>query len=178
MAPSSQGKEPPQKPGRFNTKRVHTAEGLARGQARKDRKARRKAKVTSNLSKTHEQTSRLHDVHPTNPRAKLCGICREILPSVESLRAHVRDVHGLKTKTATTYLVPPTATLSADQRLNSADHVSLDSRSSSGAPADPYEQETRERRMDATYGMGGTARDHGRFGSAASHDGMDDESSP
>jgi len=33
-------------------------------------------------------------------------------------------------------------------------------------------------RMDATYGLGGTARDNGRFGSPVSYDAMDDESSP
>jgi hypothetical protein len=35
-----------------------------------------------------------------------------------------------------------------------------------------------ERRLDATYGRGGTFREHGRFGSPASHDSDDDDSAP
>lgn len=38
--------------------------------------------------------------------------------------------------------------------------------------------EREEKNLDATYRMGGTARDHGQFGSASSYDAMDDESSP
>lgn len=159
-------------------KRVHSPEALKLKQTRTDHKACREPKVTPHLSKIGEQIRRMQDLHRINPMAVLCGMCSKILPSAESLRTHLRDVHGLKTKMPTTYPLPPTMTVSASQHLNRAGDVSLDRRFSSGAPVDPYAQETRERKMDATYGLGGTARDYGRFGSAASHDGMDDESSP
>ncbi len=40
------------------------------------------------------------------------------------------------------------------------------------------QSERAERRLDATYGVGGTARDRGEFGSPSTHDGMDDDSEP
>ncbi len=155
-------------------KRIHSPEGIALKQERK-KKARSKAKEGPIQSKIHEQTRRLHEMRRMNPRAVLCGMCGVVVPSSDELRLHLRSVHGFSAAAATPSSVPGTASLT--NRRNTPVATPQASRSGA-ATGDPYLQEARERKMDATYGMGGTARDHGRFGSAASYDGMDDESSP
>lgn len=156
--------------------RVHAPSAQARKQARAERKALRKKKLASIQSEFREHTRRLQCVRRLNPNAVLCAMCLVIFPSVNDLRSHLGDFHGLKTEPA------KTRSHRASQSLTFG-HGRRDRSSSGREPpsvpvVDPYAQEVKERKMDATFGMGGTARDHGQFGSAPSHDAMDDESSP
>lgn len=167
--------------------RLHTPEGLQRREESKNRRKAAKRKRASLEARSTRPGAdvrqagmrKLEERRHHNPQALLCGFCYSVLESSEELLKHLHDAHGLKRQSASAprkRLVgePSGVGCSAGTRLR--EHVAMVD--ADRGPTDPYEQERRERRMDATYGMGGTARDHGRFGSAASYDGMDDESSP
>jgi hypothetical protein len=157
-----------------------TREGLfilkARKQARLERKAQRK-KSGPDHAKFDEQTHKLHVLRQKNPGAVICGMCGVFFPSIEGLRLHLADAHKLNSGERSTR-TPRQTLRTSTSRPRGIDN-STSGRKCFVLEADnPFAQEARERKMDATYGMGGTARDHGQFGSASSYDGMDDESTP
>jgi hypothetical protein len=107
--------------------------------------------------------------------ATLCDICFVIFHSEDDRRSHLHAVHVLKTDAPFT----KSQVKRAFTKVRSTFGATSPGREhGTDAQIDPYAQSAKERKMDATYGMGGTVRDHGQFGSAPSHDGMDDESSP
>lgn len=148
-----------------HTDKVHSLEGQIRRREKQNCRTQRMAGG---------------ELGPAHPDAKMCGFCRAMLQDISALHAHFRVVHGLE---PTTHLPNRVHSAASVRPKGSRPTVAVDSRHSSepgmkNCPGDPYAQEDRERRMDATYGLGGTARERGRFGSSASHDRMDDESSP
>jgi hypothetical protein len=154
--------------------RVHDPDAKARRQARQERRAQRK-KSGSSRAALNEQARRLQVLRRKNPGAVLCGMCAVIFPSIQELRLHLVEAHKLNSGERSTR-TPRKASTSPALRGND-ESVSVHNYLVSETDGS-YAQVVREKRMDATYGMGGTARDHGQFGSAASYDGMDDESIP
>jgi hypothetical protein len=167
----------------------------------------KQAKKAQQEARRHElealkmvQTQRLHAIRRTFPQAKLCGFCKEILETDARFVAHMQQKHDMKFRVAASALhTPKVFTLMPDQQSPSdrarkagtprltqkgASYIAKPSnrassdRHTSQPRVDPFTQELVDRKMDATFGMGGFARDHGRFGSASSYDGMDDESDP
>ncbi len=109
---------------------------------------------------------------------KICGFCGITVPGTSELKAHLYMKHGfdeasLSNKSARQYPENSSATRRIQKNKEKNKH-----HLTSVTPSDPRAEELRERRMDPTYGMGGTARDNGQFGSPVSFDGMDDESLP
>jgi hypothetical protein len=156
--------------------RVHGPEAKARRQARQERRAQRK-KSGPDHAKFNEQTRKLHVLRQKNPRAVICGMCGVFFPSIEGLRLHLADAHRLNSGERSTRT--PCQTLQTSTSHPRGNDVPLSDRKYLPSETDnPFAQEARDKKMDATYGMGGTARDHGQFGSASSYDGMDDESTP
>jgi hypothetical protein len=123
------------------------------------------------------------------PRAQMCESCFEIFKTDSELASHNMKAHPPKPAAqpdiAQKKKKKKTAAKRQKQIVTKFDPRIAPAKSKSGArPSEPTnkdtprEQDFRERRMDATYGMGGFARDYGQFGSASSYDSMDDESSP
>lgn len=122
------------------------------------------------------------------PRAQMCESCFEIFKTDSELASHNMKAHP--PRPAAQPDIPKkkkkkTAAKRQKKMFTRSDPRMAAARSESGAkPSEPthkdtpHEQDLRERRMDATYGMGGFARDYGQFGSGSSYDSMDDESSP
>lgn len=129
----------------------------------------------------------LKHIRRSYPHAQMCKSCFVIFKTDSELAAHSLKVHlpepaaqpviPKKKKKKPTHIRQEQLVTHRDARLVTA---RFESRAESGKPikGTPHDQDFRERRMDATYGMGGFARDHGQFGSASSYDSMDDESSP
>lgn len=131
----------------------------------------------------------LKHIRRSYPRAHMCESCFEIFKTDSELSAHNLKMHP--PEPAAQPLIPKKkkkkkpAAKRQEQPVTQRDARLVPTRSESRARSSkptindtPREQDFRERRMDATYGMGGFARDHGQFGSASSYDSMDDESSP
>ena len=159
--------------------KVHSLEGQARRQEVQHWRHQRNFGRELWLQQQRSEEQTLGKKKHAHPDAKVCGFCRAMLPNLNALLVHFQTAHGLEPKT------PPPNRAKSDPRAKRADTRPVDDAKShhrpgpgtKSGPSDPYAQYDRERSMDATYGMGGTARDHGRFGSSASYDGMDDESS-
>jgi hypothetical protein len=151
----------------------HNMDALARQKAKAERKALRKAEAAANQARLSEQPRGMHDPQPANPGAMRCSICLAFFPSDDSRRSHLRAAHPLKAGAQSKDQIKSAST--SGQNRSGATRLKTDRPSRDQDTV--YAQEAKERRMDATYGMGGTARDHGQFGSAPSHDAMDDESS-
>lgn len=136
-----------------------------------------------------EARKALKHIRRSYPRAHMCESCFEIFKADSELIAHNLKVHP--PEPAAQPLIPQKKkkkkrvakrheqlVAQRDPRLVPAQ---FESRARSSKPTindTAREQDFQERRLDATYGMGGFARDHGQFGSASSYDSMDDESSP
>jgi hypothetical protein len=163
-----------------HSRKVHNAESQLRRQARQKW---REHKLLEKKFKVEQQRIDLGifvKYKHTHPNAKICGFCRALLPDLDKLQVHFRNEHGLEPKV---HILENARSTTNDEIGYSPSKKSTDSKAASNQKAstgsiNPFAQEDRERRMDATYGMGGTAREQGRFGSSASYDGMDDESSP
>ena len=166
-----------------HTNKVHSLESQVRRQKKENLKSQRLVVHELRLEQQRTDEETLAKYRLAYPDAKVCGFCRAMLQDLHSLHAHFRAAHGLKPKTQprkrvhSSTSVPLCDTRHADASNAADTQHSSESRTKSG-PSDPYALENSERRMDATYGMGGTARDRGRFGSSTSYDSMDDESSP
>lgn len=153
----------------------HTPEGRELKEKQKEEKKKKKVAksrevktgVSQLTDKAFSEYRRLH------PHAKMCGFCKDFFENPNSLRGHLRLIHpesGDATASGSpsqkrTHIVSstgkhgPTGTKSVDSHKG---QITEDSKV--------------ERQMDATYGLGGFARDGGRFGSPSTYDSMDDES--
>lgn len=136
----------------------------------------------------NEARSALKHFRRLYTHADLCETCLEIFKTKTELIAHHKNSHvkkpivEIKRKKKTKI---PVAEKKQIQKSKQQDKKKASSRSETTIgiagptpPMHPNDEHTLERRMDATYGMGGFARDHGQFGSAPTYDCMDDESSP
>lgn len=125
------------------------------------------------------------------PRSQLCYSCFGIFKTDVELVEHHKSAHPAESTPALVITKPKNKKKKSKQSNKQSQHFQLPSVSNSKrrVGSNRYDnvqlpktqserQNISERRMDATYGMGGFARDHGQFGSAPAYDGMDDESAP
>lgn len=126
-----------------------------------------KTAVIQHSNRAFSEYQRLH------PLAKMCGFCKDFFESAESLREHFRQVHPESGDT----VVKEKSTQRRTHRVSSSGkHSPVGSKSEGSTEEQKIENSKIERQMDATYGLGGFARDGGRFGSPSTYDSMDDES--
>jgi predicted RNA-binding Zn-ribbon protein involved in translation (DUF1610 family) len=100
---------------------------------------------------------------PKRASALACPACKFVAPSLTQLQSHIFGCHGRRA-------------FAQFQTFLASQPRSAGSGPRSNAPV--VSDDDRERRMDASYGAGGSFRDYGQFGSHPGYDGMDDESSP
>ena len=144
--------------------------------------------MVENQRLMNEARSALKNFRRLYPHADLCETCLEIFKTKTELIAHHKNSHVknpsvvIKKKKRTKI---PAAEKKQLQKLKKHNKKKTNERNEtrsgvagSKSPVNPNDQHTQERRMDATFGMGGFARDYGQFGSSPSYDSMDDESTP
>lgn len=144
--------------------------------------------MTENQRLLNEARSALKSFRRLYPHADLCETCLEIFKTKTELVTHHKNSHATKPsvlikKKKKTKIPAADKKQIQKSRQNNKKKTSGQNETKIGiagqkTPMNPNDQHTLERRMDATYGMGGFARDHGQFGSAPTYDCMDDESSP
>jgi hypothetical protein len=147
-------------------------------QAEKSMPSVSKATRTSKKNETQQPHARaLSEYRISHPSGKMCGFCRALVPGLLQLKNHFNEAHGFDAASLRSKAAGPSYSKTPGNRpvKNGVANVS---RAAGVNTSNPYAQEKRELRMDATYRLGGTARDHGQFGSPVSFDGMGDESSP
>ncbi len=137
----------------------------------------KKAKSASSRQRINQlamATLKFSSFQKKYPKAVMCQLCYKLQSDREELSMHLSLVHHIFRLYPKSHNRHDTvAKTSKVQRLGKGndrcgdDFVSLTPGYSRG-----------EKSMDATYGIGGFAREHGRFGSACSYDEMGDESNP
>lgn len=105
-----------------------------------------------------------------------CGFCMATQVGRDELLNHLERVHGEKLSRTVTLTKPLRPDRSKPLSSSRPQNTSPSAKSTDQHGVVRMEDSRYERLLDATYGMGGTARDNGQFGSAATYDGMDDES--
>jgi hypothetical protein len=144
--------------------------------------------MVENQRLINEKRSALKNVRRLYPHADLCETCLEIFKTKTELITHHKNLHVknpivlIKKKKKAKI---PAAEKKQLQKLKQHNKKKTNERNETKTgvarqkySVPPSDQHSLERRMDATFGMGGFARDYGQFGSSPSYDGMDDESSP
>lgn len=136
----------------------------------------------------NEARSALKNFRRRYPHADLCETCLEIFKTKTELIEHHKNSHvkkpivEIKKKKKTKIPAAEKKHIQKSKQHNKKKTTDRnESRIEIAGPKtlmNQNDQHTLERRMDATYGMGNFARDHGQFGSAPTYDCMDDESSP
>jgi hypothetical protein len=121
------------------------------------------------------------------PHALYCDSCLEIFKTAGELKVHQENMHLPKHEKSIIIfkkrkLTRPEKQANTSKQHNAGKAINRHELMNNSLKPKTHINETiknsPERRMDATYGMGSFARDHGQFGSSPSYDGMDDESSP
>lgn len=135
----------------------------------------------------NEARKALKQIRRTYTGAQLCYHCFEIFKTQTELIAHHEDKHAsmhteplviTKRKNKKALIGKKQKTNQRGIEKTTTQNEIKSERHRFNSSLNTHEQYTLAQRMDATYGMGGFARDHGQFGSAPAYDGMDDESSP
>lgn len=142
--------------------------------------------MVENQRLMNEARSALKNVRRLYPHADLCETCLEIFKTKTELIEHHKYSHVknpivvIKKKTKI-----PAAEKKQLQKLKQHNKKKTNERNETKigdaepkSLVHPNDQHSLEQRMDATYGMGGFARDYGQFGSSPAYDSMDDESTP
>lgn len=156
-------------------RKSHTPEGREQKEKLKEQKKTKKqvknrqvkTEVPQHSNQEFSEYRRLH------PAAKLCGFCKGFFVNTDSLREHFRQVHP---ESGNTKPVDKSIQRRTHRVSNSGKSSPVKSNSKDSTQGHKIEDSKIERQMDATYGLGGFARDGGRFGSPATYDNMDDES--
>lgn len=125
--------------------------------------------------------SSLKKLRRSFPQAHLCENCLVLFKTVGELKSHQKSTHEITPSRAT--IAPKKKKKVRGSAAKQSETTDQKQRKTEKFPfvqsmGYTKEQRAMEHRMDATFGMGGFARDHGQFGSSPSYDGMDDESSP
>ncbi len=163
-----------------HTNKVHSPESAARREARESLKARELAGRKLRLRIQESRERAFSEFKRTFPDAKVRGFCKTMLPDLASLHAHFRAQHALEESSLRPSRSPIARSIQTENTTREDTERAYSFPETDGRPhlQGSQEQAKHERRLDATHGIRATARDHGRFGSAASHDAMDDESFP
>ena len=156
-------------------RKSHTPEGRELKEKLKEEKKKKKlekthkvkTKVPQYSNKAFTEYRRLH------PAAKLCGFCKGFFENAEVLRKHLRQMHP---ESGNTEIVKKSTERRTHRVSSSGKSTPVVSKSESSNVVPEFEDSKVERQMDATYGLGGFARDGGQFGSPSTYDNMDDES--
>jgi uncharacterized C2H2 Zn-finger protein len=140
--------------------------------------------IGENQRLLNEARAALKKLRRSYPDAHLCKTCMEIFKTTTDLVAHQQEMHVFK-PIVVIKNKKKTASRKKSKIQKQSDEKNLFRRKEEmGGSGVTYistqtnDRDNLERRMDATYGMGGFARDYGQFGSSPSYDGMDDESLP
>ncbi len=161
-------------------KKHHTEEGIRKAKEREEKRIRRER---INLEKKRLASSlrnKLNKHRIWHPDAKLCGFCHDVFDNLNLLEEHIIKAHSPNIKTQLTINNPKEIVHRVDKKTHSSS-ISKSKKIHSKNKANEdvlqvFQNVPNERSLDATYGVGGFAREHGKFGSASSFDNMDDES--
>lgn len=164
-------------------KNLHTPEGRERKERLKELKKTKALERRKNLdSQTNKRKTppdlvkvkkAFGEYKKLHPQARICGFCKGLFEDVFTLRKHIGQLH------------PQAGNIEPLQPLGKKKvHIVPNSGKHNPGSTKPVRQEENhkqedpnaERKMDATYGLGGFARDGGKFGSPSLYDSMDDES--
>lgn len=156
-------------------RKSHTPEGRELKEKLKEQKKAKK-QVKNRQVKTEvpqHSNQEFLEYRRLHPAAKLCGFCKGFFVNTDSLRKHFRQVHP---ESGNTKPVDKSMQRRTHRVSNSSKSSPVKSNSKDSTQGHEFEDSKIERQMDATYGLGGFARDGGRFGSPSTYDNMDDES--
>jgi uncharacterized C2H2 Zn-finger protein len=151
-------------------------------QARREKEANKKTEKQRLNQPLQAAEQRLRKLRQSFPESMLCGVCLNDFKSRADLAEHLDLSHGLKVvlrnHLPSVFTLKNASIKTKTLKKFSPQQKNLKADTTHESTINQNIQNDYERKMDATYGLGGFARDQGRFGSSASYDGMDDESSP